>query len=66
MFGDTMGKIQHDISQRAYDAANTTHFSLKLNDRYDGDIIRWLRQQPSIQGYIKRVIREDMARQQKD
>ena len=57
-----MSDNPHTRSQAAYDAASTTRFGLKLNDRYDGDIIRWLRQQPSIQGYIKQIIREDMAR----
>ncbi len=52
-------------SQRLYDSMNTTQFKLKLNDRYDGDIIRWLRDKrnngESMQGIIKALIRRQIA-----
>ena len=49
-------------AQAKYDANNTVRFSLKFNIKTDKDIIRWLWNQPSKQGSIKRLIREDIAR----
>ena len=45
-----------------YDKENTTRINLKLNNKTDADIIRQLKSQESIQGYIKRLIREDMKK----
>jgi hypothetical protein len=48
---------------------NTTQFKLKLNDRYDGDIIRWLHGKrnngESMQGIIKALIRKQIAAEEK-
>lgn len=56
-------------SQRQYDSMNTTQFKLKLNDRYDGDIIRWLHGKrnngESMQGIIKALIRKQIAAEEK-
>ncbi|MBQ6440884.1 MAG: hypothetical protein IJJ06_12360 [Mogibacterium sp.] len=49
-------------AQAKYDAQYTKRVSLKLNIRTDKDIIRWLWGQRSMQGSIKRLIREDIAR----
>lgn len=49
-------------AQAAYDRKNTVRLSLKLNVRTDGDIIQWIRNQKSMQGTIKRLIREEIAR----
>lgn len=43
-----------------YDKANTTQVLLKLNKKTDIDIIEWLEQVGSKQGYIKALIREDI------
>lgn len=45
---------------RKYDDQNTKQYHLKLNLKTDADIIDRLAQQESAQGYIKRLIREDM------
>lgn len=45
-----------------YDAANTKQIKLKLNVKTDADILRHLATQENIQGYIKKLIREDMNR----
>lgn len=37
-------------------------YQLKLNTHTDGDIIDKLSKQDSMQGYIKRLIREDIAK----
>lgn len=51
------------VNQARYDAANTTRISLKLNNRTDADILSRLEQEPSKQAYIKRLIREDLKRE---
>lgn len=43
---------------------NTVHFGFRLQRRTDADILEKLESVPSKQGYIKRLIREDIAREQ--
>ena len=46
-----------------YDRQNTRRVNLKLNNKTDADIIRILeeiKKTEGIQGYLKRLIREDM------
>lgn len=48
-----------------YDRENTRRINLKLNNKTDADIIRQLealKETEGIQGYLKRLIREDMKR----
>ena len=45
-----------------YDAKTAKYYSLKLNTNTDSGLIQWLEQQPSVQGYIKELIRQDMQR----
>lgn len=45
-----------------YDKANTRPLKLKLNLKSDADILAKLESEPSMQGYIKRLIREDISR----
>lgn len=52
-------------AQSRYDAEHTVRISLKLNIRTDQDIIENLWCQSSKQGYIKWLIREDIARNSK-
>lgn len=49
-------------AQKRYDAKNTRHVHLKLNRRTDWDVLARLDEVPSKQGYIKRLIREDLER----
>lgn len=48
-------------AQQRYDAAHTTQVALKLNTGTDADILTWLEKQSSKQGYIKALIRKDIA-----
>lgn len=48
--------------QARYDAANTVQIKLKLNLATDADILAHLAQQDSKQGYIKALIRADIAK----
>jgi len=43
-----------------YDAAHTKQIKMKLNIKSDQDIIEKLEEVENIQGYIKRLIREDI------
>ena len=45
-----------------YDAANTTKVIMKLNLKADADILARLEAVGNKQGYIKRLIREDIAK----
>lgn len=49
--------------QAAYDKRATKQILLKLNRNTDADILEQLDAQENRQGYIKRLIREDIARQ---
>jgi hypothetical protein len=49
-------------AQAKYDAENTRQVHLKLNRNTDKDVLDKLDEVPSKQGYIKRLIREDLAK----
>ena len=49
-------------AQRRYDARNTRQVHIKLNLRTDKDVLEKLDEVHSKQGYIKRLIREDLAK----
>ena len=51
-------------AQAKYDAEHTKRISLKLNLRTDVDIIKWSWRQRSVQGSIKHLIREAIAREE--
>lgn len=55
-----MGNRKTEIKAR-YDKANSRRYNLKYNIKTDADIISFLDKQPSIQGYIKALIRADIA-----
>lgn len=49
-------------NQARYDKNHTKQFHLKLNLQTDADIIEKFAQVPSIQGYIKELIRKDLSK----
>ena len=49
-------------SQAKYDKVHCRMYGLKLNLETDKDIIQKLSSVPSMQGYIKQLIREDIGR----
>ena len=53
-------------AQAKYDKEHTKGVYMKLNLRTDTDIIRWMWAQGSVQGSIKRLIREDICRKNKE
>lgn len=58
-----MGKYK---PQEKYDAANTKQIMLKLNLNTDKDILEWFDRQDTRQGAIKRLIRADIKRENRD
>ena len=52
-------------AQAKYDAEHTKKICLKLNIRTDQDIIEWLWHQHSMQGSIKKLIRDSIAANKK-
>lgn len=55
-------------AQKIYDEYHTTQIKLKLNDRTDSDILKWLYSKKrehatSMQGAIKQLIRNEITRQ---
>lgn len=48
--------------QSGWDSQNTKKVGLKFNRRSDADIITMLESVPNIQGYLKQLIRDDIAR----
>lgn len=54
-------------SQNRYDEWNTVQIKLKLNQKTDADILKWVRHQKygqstSVQGSIKALIRQEIAK----
>ena len=60
MISDAKRKTNMD-----YDRKNTKLIGMKLNKNTDADILEYLSTQENIQGYLKRLIREDMKREEK-
>lgn len=54
------------INQYKYDSTHCRVFRMKLNLTIDADVIEKLTSVPSMQGYIKQLIRDDIARTQTD
>ena len=52
--------------QERYDKENTTRVSLKLNKKYDADILEYLDKYGNKQGTIKAALRERMAKTVKE
>ena len=54
-------EIVNYASQQKYDKANTTQIRMKLNLKTDADILEKLESVGNKQGYIKALIRADIA-----
>ena len=50
------------IRQARYDAANTVRVTMKLNRRIDAPILARLKAAPSMSGYLRQLILEDIRR----
>lgn len=56
------GRAWKNSPQARYAKAHSRVIGVKVTDSTDADIIEWLAAQPSMSGYIKRLIREDIER----
>lgn len=54
--------MKQQTPQERYDAKNTIKVCLKLNLKYDADILAALEASGNKQGYIKSLIRADIAK----
>lgn len=54
--------MKQETAQERYDAKNTVKLCLKLNLKYDSDILAALEASGNKQGYIKSLIRADLAK----
>lgn len=54
------------ISQAKYNKTHCKMISLKFHNENDADILQKLSSVPNIQGYIKKAIRESIARTEKE
>lgn len=53
-------------AQAKYDRSHTVRHYLKLNIKTDASVIRWLNAQTNIQGSVKRLILDELKREQED
>ena len=56
--------LKESIRKAEKEKAYIRRYGLKYNINTDADIIEWLGKQTSMQGYIKSLIRDDIARHQ--
>lgn len=47
-----------------YEKENIRQIRLKINRKTEPELLEWIEKQENIQGYIKRLILEDMKKQQ--
>lgn len=62
--GRATGPTPPMTAKERYDARTAVHISLKLNKGTDSDVLRRLEEVPSKQGYIKELIRADIAKKE--
>lgn len=46
-----------------YEKENLRQIRLKINRKTESELLKWIEKQDNIQGYIKRLIQEDMDRE---
>lgn len=46
----------------AYEKENLRQIRLKINRKTEPELLKWIEEQENIQGYIKRLIMEDMEK----
>jgi len=54
--------VKKSTAKERYDARTAVRISLKLNKGTDADVLQRLEDVPSKQGYIKTLIRADIAK----
>lgn len=54
---------KYSAADEAWKKANTTRMTFRFNNRTDADILEQLSEQDSKLGYVKRLIREDIKKE---
>ena len=54
---------KYNPADEAWKREHTTRLVVRLNHNTDADILERVQAQPSMAGYIKRLVREDIARE---
>ena len=49
-----------------YEKENLRQIRLKINRKTEPELLEWIEKQENIQGYIKRLIEEDMKRNEEN
>lgn len=55
---------RRETPQERYDRKNRVPFVMRLNKKTDGDILKKLETVPNKTGYVKQLIRADIAREE--
>lgn len=63
MYNESMTTEAQKKASERYDKANTKLVVLKLNKKTDCDVLDRLDEVPSKQGYIKKLVRDDIKKQ---
>lgn len=58
--------IKRSIRDARYNAKASSRYSLKLNRATDADLIAKLDSVPSVNGYIRQLIRENIERERRE
>lgn len=56
--------VRRETPQDRYNKNHTRMMGFRFNLTHDADILQKLDAEPNKQGYVKRLIREDIAREQ--
>ena len=60
--GENMASAAHNRATTKYNAVNTERVYIRLNKKTDADILQYLDSLDNKQGYIKDLIRADIAK----
>lgn len=61
-----MSSERKETPQERYHKAHTVNVNIRLMKNTEQDIIQWLQSVPNKAGYIKKLIREDIAKEKNE
>lgn len=61
-----MSSERKETPQERYHKAHTVNVNIRLMKNTEQDIIQWLQSVPNKAGYIKKLIREDLAKEKNE
>ena len=57
-----MGNVNKSKYDQKYMRDNIVYYRMQINRKTEFDLLEWFNKQPNRNGYLKRLIREDMER----